>query len=246
PNTAISVIPRLRASSSLLSIGNYIASSYFQRNGVRAGTGTSKIGFYQSRSGDHEGNGPRDHERTGTRDYQRKESRAGDQEGYCASNHDRNGASNQKKIGASKREQPDEVDRARTREDEYKKTGPTNRQRTGASVCDRAGATNRETKQERSDTACYPLQLQNPGGQKGINSRHHALLSQADRLPVCQDRSAPRWQADASGDDRAGTGACPFALDVLALCQRGIARFRRDRFTSQERTRERRRAGPCQ
>jgi len=154
PNVVIPGIPRLRAATGLLSIRNYIASRHFQRSRVRAGTGTFKIGFY-----DHEGNGARDHERTGTRDYQRKESRAKDQEGYCASDRDRNGARNQEKTSTSKREQSDEGDRGRTREDEYGKTGPTNRQRACASACDRARATNRETKQERSDTACYPLQL---------------------------------------------------------------------------------------
>src|SRR5207248_8351920 len=111
---------------------------------------------------------------------------------------------------------------------------------------ERYGAGGNERKDSQKDTNGCPLQLQNPRGQKGINSRHYALLSKADRLPVCQDRSAPRWQTDASGDDRAGTRACAFALDVLALCKRGIARFRRDRFAPEERTRERRRPRPRQ
>src|SRR6266436_369183 len=65
-------------------------------------------------------------------------------------------------------------------------------------------------KQERTHTAYHPVQLQDPRGQKGISVRHYALLSKADRLPVCQGRSAPRWQADASGDDRTGTRPCTF------------------------------------
>ena len=204
PNVAISGIPRLHVATGLPSIGNYLASRHFPRSHARAGAGPFRIASC--------------------------ESRAGDQKGYCASGHEGNDARDHKEIGTSNREETGQGDREKAGTSDREKAGASDHQGFGANVCDRAGATNRETKHKRSDTACYALQLQNPAGQKGISSRHHAVLSEPDRVPVCQGRSAYRSQADASGDDRAGTGACAFALDVLALCKRGIARFRRYRF----------------
>src|SRR5438128_2492077 len=214
PNVAISGIPRLHVATGLPSIGNYVASRHFQRSRARAGAGPFRIASC--------------------------ESRAGDQEGYCASGHEGNGARVHKEIGTSNREETGQGDREKAGTSDREKAGASDHQGFDANVYDRAGATNRETKHKRSDAACYALQLQNPAGQKGISSRHHAVLSEPDRVPVCQGRSAYRSQADASGDDRAGTRPCAFAIDVLALCKRGVARFRRYQLPPEKRTRQRR------
>ena len=76
------------------------------------------------------------------------------------------------------------------------------------------------------------------GGQKGIHSDHHAVLSQPDRLPLWQNRSAHRRQIDAGSDYRTGTRPCAFALEMLALRKRRIACFRCHRFPPEDRARQ--------
>src|SRR6266498_961393 len=192
PNAAIPGIPRLRAGTNLLNVGNYVAFRHFQRNRARAGAGPFNIESY--------------------------ESRAGDQEGYCAGDHERTGTSDRERTGTGDDEKADQSDHA--------KDGASNPQGFGTNICPGAGATDGATKHNHAKAACFPFQLQKLGGQKGISPHHHAVLSEADRLPVWQGGSTHRSEADAGGDDRAGTRACTFALAVLALCQRGIARFR--------------------
>src|SRR4029077_17279358 len=111
-------------------------------------------------------------------------------------------------------------------------------QRVGANFRDSASATNRTTIRKQSNTTLIAVSLQDPGGQKGIRSGHHAVLSQSDRFPVWQDRSAHRRQIDASCHHRAGTRPCAFALEMLALRKRRIACFRCYRFPPEDRTRE--------
>src|SRR6267378_1299585 len=83
PNGAIPGIPRLRAGTGLLSIGNYIASRYFQRSRARTGAGPGNIASYESRAGDEVRSGASDHdyERTGTSDHERKDKRK--ETAYC-------------------------------------------------------------------------------------------------------------------------------------------------------------------
>src|SRR6266576_723702 len=142
PKAAIPGIPRLRAGTNLLNVGNYVASCHFQRGCVRAGAGPFNIASYGSRSGD--------------------------QEGYCASDHERTGTSDRERTGASDDEKIDESDH------------------------EGAGATDGATKHKHAEAVCFPFQLQNPRGQKGISSRRHAVLSTADCVPLCQGRSAYR------------------------------------------------------
>ena len=85
PNAAIPGIPRLRAGTNLLNVGNYVAFRHFQRSRVRAGTGPFNIESYKSR--------------------------AGDEEGCCASDHERTGASDRERAGAGDDEKIDESDR---------------------------------------------------------------------------------------------------------------------------------------
>ena len=68
PNAAIPGIPRLRAGTNLLSVGDYVAFRHFQRSRVRAGTGPFNIESYKSRAGDEEGYCAGDRERAGTND----------------------------------------------------------------------------------------------------------------------------------------------------------------------------------
>ena len=75
PNAAIPGIPRLRAGTNLLNVGNYVAFRHFQRSRVRAGAGPFNI--------------------------ESDESRAGHQEGYCASDRERTGTSEDEKIDES-------------------------------------------------------------------------------------------------------------------------------------------------
>ena len=101
PKAAIPGIPRLRAGTNLLNVGNYVAFRHFQRSRARAGAGPFNIESYESRAGDEEGYCASDPERTGTGDRERKESRAGDQEGYCAGDHETAGAGDDEKIAES-------------------------------------------------------------------------------------------------------------------------------------------------
>src|SRR6266496_1200163 len=55
PNVAIPGISRLRAATTLLATGNYIASRCLQRSSVRAGAGPDNAGFYRSSSREKEG-----------------------------------------------------------------------------------------------------------------------------------------------------------------------------------------------
>ena len=66
PNAAIPGIPRLRAGTNLLNVGNYVAFRHFQRSRVRAGAGPFNIESDESRAGHQEGCCASDHERTGT------------------------------------------------------------------------------------------------------------------------------------------------------------------------------------
>ena len=85
PNAAIPGIPRLRAGTNLLNVGNYVAFRHFQRNRARAGAGPFNIESYESRAGDQEGCCAGDHERTGTSDRER--AGAGDDEKIGESDH---------------------------------------------------------------------------------------------------------------------------------------------------------------
>jgi hypothetical protein len=62
PNVAVPGIPRFRAATDLLGIGNYLSSCDFQRSNARAGVGSFNIGFNQSRSEDSERPRASDHE----------------------------------------------------------------------------------------------------------------------------------------------------------------------------------------
>src|SRR5438132_699893 len=84
PKAAIPGIPRLRAGTDLLNVGNYVASGHFQRSRARAGAGPFNI--------------------------ESCESRAGDQEGYCASDHERTGTGDRERAGATDDEKIDESD----------------------------------------------------------------------------------------------------------------------------------------
>ena len=72
---AIPGISRLRAATTLLATGNFIASRCLQRSRVRAGAGPDNIESCQCR--------------------------AGGQEGYCASNYEAAGAGDQEKVSRS-------------------------------------------------------------------------------------------------------------------------------------------------
>ena len=92
PNAAIPGIPRLRAGTDLLNVGNYVASGHFQRSRASAGAGPFNIESYESRAGDQEGYCASDHERTG------------------ASDHERTGTSDRERAGAGDDEKIDESD----------------------------------------------------------------------------------------------------------------------------------------
>jgi hypothetical protein len=82
PNVAIPGISRLRAATTLLATGNYIASRCLQRSRVRAGAGPDNAGFYRSSSREKEGS-------TGDR----KRANASDCKGGDASGRKKAGAS---------------------------------------------------------------------------------------------------------------------------------------------------------
>src|SRR4029453_2212677 len=159
-----------------------------------------------------------------------KKARARDREEAGATGQERADASNHQGADASDDEKAD----------------ASSPQRFGARVHGRASATNGSTDRKQNDTAVRPFQLQNSAGQKRINPGHHAVLSQADRLSLWQDRSTHRQQTDASSDHRAGTRPRAFALEMLALCKRRVACFRRYPFPPENRTPQRRRNGACQ
>src|SRR5207302_3512618 len=92
PNIATSGIPRLRAETGLLSVGNYIASRHFQRRRARAGVGTFRITSCRSRTGAQEGDGASDLEKNGRSD--REKTGPNDHDGTGTSVCDRAGATN--------------------------------------------------------------------------------------------------------------------------------------------------------
>src|SRR5205823_11944652 len=61
PSVAIPGIPRLHVATALPGIGNYIASSHFQRSRARAGAGPFGIASCELQPGDQEGFGPSDY-----------------------------------------------------------------------------------------------------------------------------------------------------------------------------------------